>query len=132
MTKLNTNTTSSRRKQRKAHFGATSVERRERMASPLAADLRNMHGVRSMPIKKGDEVKVIRGKFSKDFKNVDLKVVACYRKKYVVHVEKCTTDKANGQTVFVGIDASNLCITKLDMTGSRAAILKRRKITKGD
>ncbi len=39
MTKFNENVSSSRRKQRKAHFGATSVERRVRMSAPLSKDL---------------------------------------------------------------------------------------------
>lgn len=39
MVKLNPNKTSSRRKMRKAHFGATSVERRVRMSAPLKKDL---------------------------------------------------------------------------------------------
>ena len=104
MVKLNNNVTSSRRKQRKAHFGATSVDRRERMASPLSADLSLKYKVNAMPIRTEDEVKVTRGQF----KGQEGKVKAVYRKKYVVHVEKCTTDKANGQTVFVGIDASDV------------------------
>jgi hypothetical protein len=37
--KLNPNKTSSRRKMRKAHFGATSVERRKRMSAALNKDL---------------------------------------------------------------------------------------------
>ncbi len=39
MTKFNVNVSSSRRKNRKAHFGATSVERRVRMSAPLSKDL---------------------------------------------------------------------------------------------
>jgi large subunit ribosomal protein L26e len=126
MVKLNNNVTSSRRKQRKAHFGATSVDRRERMASPLSADLSLKYKVNAMPIRTEDEVKVTRGQF----KGQEGKVKAVYRKKYVVHVEKCTTDKANGQTVFVGIDASNLSITSLKMDKCRLRTLTRRKITK--
>jgi hypothetical protein len=37
--KFDTTKTSSRRKMRKAHFGATSVERRVRMSSSLSKDL---------------------------------------------------------------------------------------------
>jgi len=128
MVKLNKDVSSSRRKQRKAHFGATSVDRRERMASPLSADLKLKWKVNAMPVRTGDNVKVIRG----GFKGVDGVVKACYRKKYVIHVEKCTRDKANGQTVFVGIDASNVTITELKMDKSRRAILLRRAIKKGD
>lgn len=126
MVKLNNDKTSSRRKMRKAHFGATSVERRERMASGLAADLKAKWKVNAMPIRSEDEVKVVRGKF----KGVEGKVTGVYRKKYVVHVEKCTRDKANGQTIPVGINASNLMITALKMDKCRRDILTRRKIEK--
>ena len=44
--KLNANKTSSRRKMRKAHFGATSVERRARMSCALSEDLWQRHKVR--------------------------------------------------------------------------------------
>ena len=54
MVKLNKDVSSSRRKQRKAHFGATSDERRSRMAAPLDANLRKQWGVKSVPVKKGD------------------------------------------------------------------------------
>ena len=126
MVKLNNDKTSSRRKMRKAHFGATSVERRERMASPLAADLAAKHKVNAMSIRADDEVKVMRGKF----KGMEGKVTGVYRKKYVIHVEKCTRDKSNGQTIPVGINASNVVITTLKMDKCRRDILKRRKITK--
>lgn len=69
---------------------------------------------------------MIRGQF----KGKEGKIVQVYRKKYVVHVERCTRDKANGQTIHVGIDASNVEITKLKMDKSRKAILDRKNRTK--
>ena len=44
--KFNPNVSSSRRKSRKAHFGATSVERRVRMSSQLSKDLFQKYHVR--------------------------------------------------------------------------------------
>ena len=78
--------------------------------------------VRSLPVRKEDEVIVKRG----EFKGTEGKVVQVYRKKYVIHVEKCTRDKANKQTIHVGIDASNVVITKLKLDKSRKAILERK------
>jgi len=111
---------------RKAHFGASSVERRARMAAPLSKELFMRHHVRSLPLRKDDEVRVLRG----GFKGKEGKIVQCYRKKYVVHVERCTRDKANGQTIHVGIDASNVEITKVKMDKSRKAILDRKNRAK--
>ena len=76
-----------------------------------------------MPIRKDDEVVVVRG----EFKKREGKVTQVYRKKYVIHIERCTRDKANGQTVNVGVDASNVMITKLKIDKSRKAILARKK-----
>lgn len=72
---------------------------------------------------------VMRGQFKK----VEGKVVQVYRKKYVIHVERCTRDKANGQSIHVGLDASNCVITKLKLDKSRKAILERKnRSTIGD
>ena len=78
--------------------------------------------MRSLPVRKDDEVIVTRG----FFKQREGKVTNVYRKKYVIHVERCTKDKANGQTVNVGINASNVTITKLKLDKSRKAILERK------
>merc|ERR1719270_1591423 len=61
--KLNKNVTSSRRKQRKRQFTAPSHIRRKLMSAPLSKDLRQKYGVRSMPIRKDDEVQVLRGHY---------------------------------------------------------------------
>lgn len=58
MVKLNKFKTSARRKMRKAHFTAPSHERRRIMSAPLCKDLRSKYNVRSMPIRKDDEVQV--------------------------------------------------------------------------
>eukprot|EP00968_Pinguiococcus_pyrenoidosus_P015729 scaffold1466_cov249-Pinguiococcus_pyrenoidosus.AAC.11 len=96
------------------------------MASPLSKDLREKYGVRSMPIRKDDEVLVVRG----TFKNREGKVTQCYRKKFVVHVERCVADKVNKSQVPVGIHPSNVVITKLKMDTDRLALLGRKRLDK--
>lgn len=81
------------------------------------------HAVRSMPIRKDDEVKVVRG----TYKGREGKVVEVYRKKYVIHIERVQRSKANGAQVFVGIHPSKVTITKLKMDKDRAALLERKK-----
>ena len=61
--KFNKNVSSSRRKQRKRHFSAPSNVRRVLMSAPLSKELRAKHSVRSMPIRKDDEVVVTRGHY---------------------------------------------------------------------
>ena len=45
-----------------------------------------------MPVRKGDEVTVVRG----TYKSREGKVVTCYRKKYVIHIERLVREKRNG------------------------------------
>lgn len=56
--KVNRNVSSSRRKNRCRHFSAPSHIRRKLMSSPLSKELRQKYNVRSMPIRKDDEVQV--------------------------------------------------------------------------
>merc|ERR1712098_525184 len=54
--KFNKAKTSSRRKNRKAYFNAPSHIRRVFMSAPLSKELKAKYNVRSMPIRKDDEV----------------------------------------------------------------------------
>jgi large subunit ribosomal protein L26e len=92
------------------------------MSSGLNKELREKHSVRSMPIRKDDEVLIVRGKN----KGKEGKVVQVYRKKWVIHVERVTTDKSNGATVQIGIHPSNVVITNLKLDADRKAILERK------
>ena len=120
--KYSSTVTSSRRKNRKAHFSSHSEARRKLMSANLSKELRARHGVRSMPIRKDDEVMVTRG----IFKQREGKVKQVFRKKFVVHIERLTRDKANGQQPEVGIQTSNLVITKLKMDKDRKAKLEAK------
>ena len=65
------------------------------------------------------------------FKNRDGKVTQVYRKKYVIHIDRITREKANGATVNVGIDASKVMITKLKLNKARKEIIDRKARTAG-
>ncbi|KAF2401147.1 60S ribosomal protein L126 [Trichodelitschia bisporula] len=121
MTRVNSGTASSRRKSRKAHFDAPSSVRRVIMSAPLSKELREKYNVRSIPIRKDDEVTVVRG----SHKGRDGKVTSVYRLKYVIHVERLTREKSNGQSIPVGIAASKVVITKLKLDKDRESILER-------
>eukprot|EP00942_MAST-04A_sp_MAST-4A-sp1_P011240 g11240.t1 len=121
--KFKSTVSSSRRKSRKAHFAASSVQRAKIMSAPLSRELREKYNVRSMPIRKDDEVMVVRG-FA--FKNQEGKVISVYRKRYVIHIERVTLEKKNGAIVQVGIHPSNVVITKLKLDKSRKAMLARK------
>jgi len=92
------------------------------MSSPLSKELRAKHHVRSLPIRKGDEVMVVRGHHH----DKEGKVMQVYRKKWVIHIERVTRDKANGDTVSIGIQPSKVVITKLKLDKDRKALLERK------
>ena len=82
--------------QEKHNVRAVPAPRRTRVrASGSAAEPPMRLQVRSMPVRKDDEVTVVRG----TFKGREGKVVQVWRKKYVIHIERITREKANGATV---------------------------------
>merc|ERR1712141_411998 len=121
--KFNSNVSSSRRKNRKRHFEAPSHIRRKLMSSPLNKELKEKYGVRSMPIRKDDEVQIVRGQYKGQQVG---KVVQVYRKKFVIHIERIQREKANGATVHVGIHPSKVVIMKIKMDNNRKRILERK------
>ncbi|KAI1494448.1 ribosomal protein L24 [Biscogniauxia mediterranea] len=123
MTKVNPTVSSSRRKSRKAHFSAPSSVRRNIMSAPLSKELREKYNVRSIPIRKDDEVQIVRG----SHKGREGKVTSVYRLKYQIHIERVTREKVSGQSVPLGIHPSNVVIQKLKLDKDRENILERIK-----
>merc|ERR1711934_856354 len=126
--KFSPNVSASRRKSRKAHFSAPSSVRRKIMSAHLNKELSQKCHVKSMPIRKDDEVIVVRG----INRGREGKVIQVYRKKYVIHIERVPREKSNGSTVNVGIHPSNVVITKLKLDRDRRAILERKNTSKAD
>merc|ERR1711981_1155680 len=122
----NKKVSASRRKARKAHFSAPSSERRILMSASLSNELRQKHNVRSLPLRKDDEVEVMRG----FFKGRSGRIVSCYRRKFIVHVDRITREKANGATVHVGIHPSKVQIVKIKMHKDRKNMLERKNRNK--
>lgn len=124
--KFNPDVSSSRRKSRKAHFSAPSSVRRKIMSSPLSKELRTKYSVRSLPIRKDDEVRIVRGKY----KDREGKVTQVYRKKWVIHVDRVQRDKSNGASVPIGVHPSKVVITTIKLDKDRRAILDRKDRSK--
>jgi large subunit ribosomal protein L26e len=92
------------------------------MSCRLSKELREKHSTRNVPIRRGDEVKVLKGKA----KNKTGKVVQVYRKKWCIHVDKVNRDKQNGQSVFLPIKPSYCVIEKLQMNKDRKSFFEER------
>lgn len=48
-----------------------------------------------MPVRKDDEVSVVRG----TYKGREGKVIQCYRKKWVIHIDRITREKQSGAQI---------------------------------
>eukprot|EP01055_Gregarina_sp_Pseudo9_P002402 Gregarina_sp_Pseudo_9__2401@NODE_26_length_5602_cov_129_209779_g24_i0_p6_GENE_NODE_26_length_5602_cov_129_209779_g24_i0NODE_26_length_5602_cov_129_209779_g24_i0_p6_ORF_typecomplete_len127_score39_27Ribosomal_L26/PF16906_5/3_1e39KOW/PF00467_29/0_0011_NODE_26_length_5602_cov_129_209779_g24_i051315511 len=121
--KYNTTVSSKAGKARKAHFNATTLERRHLMSAPLCKELRDKHKVRSMPIRKNDKVMIVSGG-RHDEEGV---VTTVYRKKWCVYVDKITRENKKSEIKSIGIKPSNCVITELHMDKDRKALLERKK-----
>lgn len=119
--------TSKPSKQRKMLFQAPDHIRYKHFAAPLAPELRKSYGTRSLPVRSGDTVRVLRG----DHKGFEGKVARVDRKKFRIYIEGLTREKVDGSTVFVPIHPSKVMITKLNLDDKwRKKILERRKKVK--
>ncbi|RLJ08934.1 MAG: 50S ribosomal protein L24 [Candidatus Aenigmatarchaeota archaeon] len=99
------------RKQRKYRYNAPLHIRRKFVSAHLSPELRERFGKRSFPLRKGDEVKVMRGEF-RGFKGVVEKVNLRDLK---IYIEDLKVKKADGSEVLKPLRSSNLMIVKLNL-----------------
>jgi large subunit ribosomal protein L24 len=112
------------RKQRKFLYKAPLHLRRKMISAHLSKELREQYKRRSLPLRKGDEVKVMRG----EFKGTIGKVVEIDTKKYKVYVDTVKKKRSVGTEYLVPISPSNLMIVKLNLDDKyRLKILERGK-----
>ena len=100
------------RKQHKRQYNAPKHIRHRQMGVHLDEKLLLDYNVRSMPVRKGDTVKILRGALKG---HVD-KVAKVNLKKGMVTIENATIAKADGTQLPKWIHPSNLLITKLDLS----------------
>ena len=97
-------------KQRKYRYNAPLHIRQKMASCHLSKELRKKHGLRSIGVRKGDEVKVARGQFKKKtgkVERVDLK-------KSKVYVTGIEVIKKDGSKVLFGLPASNLILQSIN------------------
>jgi large subunit ribosomal protein L24 len=107
-------TSTKARKQRKARANAPLHKKERMVAAHLDASLIKEYNVRSVTVRKGDTVKIIRG--AKEFKTGEAKVASVDLKKMKIIVENITIPKADGTQKQKPIDPSDVVITKLDLS----------------
>jgi len=111
-------------KQRKFYYNAPLHLRHKFMNAMLSKELREKYGVKRLPVREGDTVVILRGKFrghQGTVAGVDLKRVRIF-------VDGATIEKANGDKVFYPIHPSKVMIVKLGKVDKvREKIIQRRK-----
>ena len=116
-------------KQRKAVYQAPLHRKHKLLAAHLSKELRKQMGKRSLPVRTGDEVKVMRGKF----KGTNGKISKVDMKKLRVYIEGIKRKKVSGEEVFVPIRPSNLMLTNPNMEDpKRKIVIDRKKKVKSD
>lgn len=112
------------RKERKTLYNLPAHLRQKQMASHLAEDLMVKHGTRSVVVRKGDTVRVLRG----DFKGTTGKVLDVNTARFTVTVEGVTLETAKHAQKPRPLHPSNLVVTRLDLTDAK----RREKLGAGE
>lgn len=99
------------RKQRKYLAKAPIHIRKKLVSANLSKELRKKHNKRNIPIRKGDKVKITRGKF----KGKTGKVARVYLKNTKVTIEGIQAKKQDGSKVNIKLQPSNLQIIELNL-----------------
>jgi len=107
-------TSTKARKQRKARANAPLHKKRRMVSAHLDSALMKEYNVRSVAVRKGDTVRVIRG--DKDFKASEAKVASVDLKNLKLIIENVTVPKADGTQKPKPVDPSNVLLTKLDLS----------------
>jgi len=111
-------------KQRKMLFQAPDHIRHKHFAAPLSPELRASRGVRALPVRSGDAVRIMRG----NHKGFEGKVTRIDRRKYRIYVEGLTREKVDGTTILVSIHPSKVMITNLNLEDKwRKQVLERKR-----
>ncbi len=111
-------------KQRLSQIKAPLHQRHKFMTAKLVPELREKLGIKRLPVRKGDVVRIMRGEWT----GHEGKVVAVDYEKIALHIDGVTIRKADGTPRYYPIHPSNVMIVRLDLSDKyRRRIIERRK-----
>ena len=96
-------------KQRKYRYNAPLHLRKKFMSVHLSSEMSKKHGVRNLPVRVGDTVKIIKG----DFKGKSSKVERVNLRKSLVYVQGVERQRRDGTKSLLGIAPANVIISDL-------------------
>ncbi|MAG15767.1 50S ribosomal protein L24 [Candidatus Woesearchaeota archaeon] len=103
------------RKQRKYRYNLPIHLKNKLLSTHLSAELRTQYGMRNIPVKKNDMVKVLKG----SFRGKTGKVNSVSTKKLAAYIDGVESSRRDGTKVFVPIKVSNLMIIELNTEDKR-------------
>jgi len=113
-------------KQRKLVYNAPAHIRHVMLAASLSPELRERYNTRSLPVRKGDTVRILRG----DFAGTEGKVTGVSVKKSRLRIEGVTRETAEAASRFVPIHSSKVVLTKLNLDDKwRKEILESHSVS---
>jgi large subunit ribosomal protein L24 len=98
------------RKQRKSRFQAPLHIRHKFIGAILSTELREKHKIKSIPVRAGDTVKIMRG----DHRGKEGKVAVVNLTSMTITVDGVSVTKSDGTEVSRPVQPSNVMITKLE------------------
>ena len=114
------------RKQRKYRYNAPLHVRRKFVSAHLSKILRKRFNRRAVPLRKGDDVEVMRG----SFRGQKGKVERIDLKNSKVYIDSIKVKKVNGTEVLKPLEPSNLLITNLVLEDKMRKKVLEKKMTK--
>jgi large subunit ribosomal protein L24 len=112
------------RRQRKVLYTAPAHRKQRTMTAPLSEDLQNRYGVKRLPVKTKDKVRVTRG----DFVYTEGDVVEVDLKRTRIHIDGVTVEKADGTERYYPVHPSKVVITDLNLKDDRRSRIIERKV----
>ncbi|TFG95916.1 50S ribosomal protein L24 [Candidatus Thorarchaeota archaeon] len=109
-------------KQRKKLYNSPIHTNKNRLKCRLDEFLQEQYGLRSLVVKTGDLVKIMRGQF----RDTEGKVVRVDYKDVQVFLDSATVTKADGKEVNIPIHPSNIKIVKLEMNDERKQLIESK------
>lgn len=115
------------RKQRKALFNPKNHQKSKLLSTRLADFLTDEYGIKKLPLRVGDSIRVCKGEF-KDFEG---EVIEVLPKKQRVKIKEAAFERSDGTQFHPAIHVSNVIITKFRkegkrMDGWRALMIERK------
>ncbi len=92
-------------------FSLEKLSIKKNVRAPLSKELREKYGTRTIRVRKGDTVRVVRG----DYKNVEGKVDRVDSRNSFIYIENVTGEKVDGSKYLAPLKSSKIIVQNLNL-----------------